>query len=242
MPSGINLSFERLSPSKGQVGYVLLTRAPVAIGCIATTMLPLDLHVLSLQLAFILSQDQTLHCKSIFNDFKFLIRTISPFCSVQDDSNLSLPIIISIDGSSFTRNLTISCQASLLYYLYCLCNSIIDRLSIWLTDFLSESGCKGKNFITYLPNIFGSFFSKLFFRFCRKAFRYHLSCERSEGPGPTEAPKLTAFRSACQPSFVSFQKTAAKVRTLSHIFQMFFELFFQKAQLLFGSFPQHYVN
>ena len=163
MPSGINLSFERLSPSKGQVGYVLLTRAPVAIGCIATTMLPLDLHVLSLQLAFILSQDQTLHCKSIFNDFKFLIRTISPFCSVQDDSNLSLPIIISIDGSSFTRNLTISCQASLLYYLYCLCNSIIDRLSIRLTDFLSESGCKGKNFIVYLPNIFESFFSKVLF-------------------------------------------------------------------------------
>ena len=30
MPSGINLSFERLSPSHRQVGYVLLTRAPVA--------------------------------------------------------------------------------------------------------------------------------------------------------------------------------------------------------------------
>ena len=30
--SDINLSFERLSPSKGQVGYVLLTRAPVASG------------------------------------------------------------------------------------------------------------------------------------------------------------------------------------------------------------------
>ena len=29
MPSGINLSFERLSPSYRQVGYVLLTRAPV---------------------------------------------------------------------------------------------------------------------------------------------------------------------------------------------------------------------
>ena len=29
--SGINLSFERLSPSHRQVGYVLLTRAPVAI-------------------------------------------------------------------------------------------------------------------------------------------------------------------------------------------------------------------
>ena len=30
IPSGINLSFERLSPSYRQVGYVLLTRAPVA--------------------------------------------------------------------------------------------------------------------------------------------------------------------------------------------------------------------
>ena len=29
--SDINLSFERLSPSNRQVGYVLLTRAPVAI-------------------------------------------------------------------------------------------------------------------------------------------------------------------------------------------------------------------
>ena len=47
-PSRINLSFERLSGSAGQVGYVLLTRAPVAISRIATTMLPLDLHVLSL--------------------------------------------------------------------------------------------------------------------------------------------------------------------------------------------------
>jgi hypothetical protein len=29
-------------------------------------VLPLDLHVLSLPLAFILSQDQTLHCKNLF--------------------------------------------------------------------------------------------------------------------------------------------------------------------------------
>ena len=28
--------------------------------------------------------------------------------------------------------------------------------------FFSESGCKGKNFFEYLPNIFGSFFSVLF--------------------------------------------------------------------------------
>lgn len=48
VPSDINLSFERLFPSGRQVGYVLLTRAPVAICHIAMTMLPLDLHVLSL--------------------------------------------------------------------------------------------------------------------------------------------------------------------------------------------------
>ena len=49
--------------------YVFRTRLPVAINCIATVMLPLDLHVLSLPLAFILSQDQTLHCKKKFVPF-----------------------------------------------------------------------------------------------------------------------------------------------------------------------------
>ena len=45
-----------------QVAYALRTRPPVATYSIATILLPLDLHVLSLPLAFILSQDQTLHC------------------------------------------------------------------------------------------------------------------------------------------------------------------------------------
>ena len=59
---GIRPDFSGLSPCTGQVAYVLLTRAPVAGGGIATSPLPLDLHVLSLSLAFILSQDQTLRC------------------------------------------------------------------------------------------------------------------------------------------------------------------------------------
>ena len=41
---------------------MLLTSAPVAGKGVATLPLPLDLHVLSLSLAFILSQDQTLRC------------------------------------------------------------------------------------------------------------------------------------------------------------------------------------
>ena len=51
---GINRGFPRLSPTKGQVIHVLLTRSP---------LLPkkaLDLHVLSPPQAFALSQDQTL--------------------------------------------------------------------------------------------------------------------------------------------------------------------------------------
>ena len=63
MLRGINPNFSGLSPTCWKVVYVFRTRLPVAINCIATIMLPLDLHVLSLPLAFILSQDQTLHCK-----------------------------------------------------------------------------------------------------------------------------------------------------------------------------------
>ena len=59
---GIRRNFFRLSHCGGQVPYVLLTRAPVAGGSIAAPPLPLDLHVLGLSLAFILSQDQTLRC------------------------------------------------------------------------------------------------------------------------------------------------------------------------------------
>ncbi len=64
----INLSFPRLCSSIRQVVYVLLTRAPL-VSDIAT-LLPFDLHVLGLPLAFILSQDQTLRSKrvrSLFN-------------------------------------------------------------------------------------------------------------------------------------------------------------------------------
>jgi hypothetical protein len=45
---------------------VLRTRSPVVSKKASFFLLPLDLHVLGLPLAFILSQDQTLHC-SKFN-------------------------------------------------------------------------------------------------------------------------------------------------------------------------------
>ena len=63
MLRGINPGFPGLFPTRRKVVYVFRTRLPVASLCIATELLPHDLHVLSLPLAFILSQDQTLHCK-----------------------------------------------------------------------------------------------------------------------------------------------------------------------------------
>lgn len=64
VPRGINPSFPGLFPCRGQVPYAVRTRAPVVGG--ASSPLPLDLHVLGLPLAFILSQDQTLHRCSLF--------------------------------------------------------------------------------------------------------------------------------------------------------------------------------
>ena len=57
----INHCFQWLSPVKGR----LYTRYAPCAGRQRkqASLLPLDLHVLGLPLAFILSQDQTLHCK-----------------------------------------------------------------------------------------------------------------------------------------------------------------------------------
>ena len=122
-------------------------------------MLPLDLHVLSLQLAFILSQDQTLHCKSIVSQHK------ADFCSVQDAvqfidfiNTLRLTHITiyktSIDGSIF-----------FLYYLYCL--SIFQRTSY----FRFKSGCKGKRFYFNYQMFSEVFFAFLFLSFLRLSQR-----------------------------------------------------------------------
>ena len=57
---------------------MLLTRAPVAGGRIAAPPMPLDLHVLGLSLAFILSQDQTLRCCYFILYFFFFRCTARP--------------------------------------------------------------------------------------------------------------------------------------------------------------------
>ena len=54
---GISPPFGRLSPARGNVTHVLLTRAPLYQG---RSPFSCDLHVLGAPLTFVLSQDQTL--------------------------------------------------------------------------------------------------------------------------------------------------------------------------------------
>ena len=108
-----------------------------------------------------------------------------------------------------------------MYYLYCLCKSV-QRSLVSRLLFFSESGCKGKNFKAYLPNIFGSFF--LFFFFSLSS-----SSLLSKGRQKEKGRKKTGHRflkEECQLALLSFSKAGAKVRTLKHNFQMFPEVFF----------------
>ena len=59
--SGINPPFGGLSPSLGQVAYVLLNRLPLEKR--PKSLPSLDLHTLGTPQAFVLSQDQTLKWK-----------------------------------------------------------------------------------------------------------------------------------------------------------------------------------
>ena len=108
-----------------------------------------------------------------------------------------------------------------MYYLYCLCKSV-QRSLVSRLLFFSESGCKGKNFKAYLPNIFGSFFIFLFFSFLV------VSLVEREAKRKRKKKKTghRFLKEECQLALLSFSKAGAKVRTLKHNFQMFPEVFF----------------
>ena len=135
---GIRPDFSGLSPCYRQIAYVLLTRAPVAAKGIATSALPLDLHVLGLSLAFILSQDQTLRC----------ISNVS-FLYLQSDSRPKLTSFFSL---------------VLHLLLFSLVNDLyLPRLpEVLSTPFQRRKCCKGTPFFLSLPNFSTTFFQKIF--------------------------------------------------------------------------------
>lgn len=116
-----------------------------------------------------------------------------------------------------------------MYYLYCLCKSV-QRSLVSRLLFFSESGCKGKNFKAYLPNIFGSFF----FIFLFFSFLVVSLVEREAKRKRKKNPGHRFLKEECQLALLSFSKAGAKVRTLKHNFQMFrkfFSFFFSKAEV-----------
>ena len=108
-----------------------------------------------------------------------------------------------------------------MYYLYCLCKSV-QRSLVSRLLFFSESGCKGKNFKAYLPNIFGSFFHFFFFF----SFLVVSLVEREAKRKRKKNPGHRFLKEECQLALLSFSKAGAKVRTLKHNFQIFPEVFF----------------
>ena len=115
-----------------------------------------------------------------------------------------------------------------MYYLYCLCKSV-QRSLVSRLLFFSESGCKGKNFKAYLPNIFGSFFYFSLFSFLVVSL-----VEREAKRKRKKNPGHRFLKEECQLALLSFSKAGAKIRTLKHNFQMFrkfFSFFFSKTEV-----------
>ena len=80
------------------------------------------------------------------------------------------------------------------------------RKSVNQRCLLFESGCKGKNFISYLPNVFGSFFSFCFFK--------GKIPERNKPKQKKYVRVPTPFLSECQNIAAPVLESGCKSRTL----------------------------
>ena len=146
------------------------------------TVLPLDLHVLSLSLAFILSQDQTLHTKIIFQKSYLAGSCVHRISTTVDSDSRSLrfvhlnilknslPLVFSRSRSSLPSPLSKAAAKVRLVFHSPNFSSFFFKLFFpapRLTSFpraLSlESGCKDKAMIHPFPNFFTVFFH-LFFK------------------------------------------------------------------------------
>ena len=161
-------------------------------------MLPLDLHVLSLSLAFILSQDQTLRCSNCFM------------------SLLKIPLF---PGSSILLTVFILNTCTTVVYVN------FSKNSFQSVSF--ETWCKGKDFYFYLPNIFESFFDLFFRKFLSERLQdIRLDLPTSSlGFYLSGFPNLSFIMSAPHLSRLRVQKYCCKTYS-PNIFPTFFQLFF----------------
>ena len=96
---GISVRFQTLSPSERQVTHALLTRPPLIMR--ASSQSPLDLHVLGVPPAFVLSQDQTLNVDHIKISIKenLIILSTSTFLSRNRQGNVNSFCIVQFSRS-----------------------------------------------------------------------------------------------------------------------------------------------
>ena len=157
-------------------------------------MLPLDLHVLSLSLAFILSQDQTLRCSNCFM------------------SLLKIPLF---PGSSILLTVFILNTCTTVVYVNFSKNSS--------QSFLSKRGAKVRIFI-FIFQIFFEVFSIYFFgSFFRNGFRTFAWIFQPH-PSVSIFPGFLTPLSSCHHR-ISLD-CGCKSTAVKHIFQMFFQLFY----------------
>ena len=110
---------------------MLLTSAPVAAKGIATPALPLDLHVLSLSLAFILSQDQTLRCCILSFSFPRIMKTQRRFvhrAPAPPPSQAALGLAVLVSLPVFERNLDV--DSGFPFPCLCTVNFLIANISM----------------------------------------------------------------------------------------------------------------
>jgi hypothetical protein len=136
--------------------------APVRHSCTPEEALPFDLHVLGLPLAFILSQDQTLHCNICF----LRLATVSPAragCDL-DSKALLIGTRVSVDSilvSSSQRTDRISAEADQLSFCHSNCPKTLSNAVSFETD------CKVTNFFHSANFFFKA--AKIFLRPCAVA-------------------------------------------------------------------------
>ena len=107
---------------------MLRTRAPLSLG--ASSQIPSDLHVLGLPLAFILSQDQTLHCK-MFSFVQTLLLKIE-ICIIMISFLFSVICCQPCDFQLLTLNLLANLRIFIQYP-----TSLSDFVFLKLINFLS---------------------------------------------------------------------------------------------------------
>ena len=103
---GIRPDFSGLSPSPGQITYVLLSRLPLARG--PKPLRPFDLHALGAPPAFVLSQDQTLRICFGFGSFHYpVVKVLSAIADLHHS-----PMDYGLSIARSRQFLVISCQGA----------------------------------------------------------------------------------------------------------------------------------